>query len=263
MTLLQAAILGVVEGITEFLPVSSTGHLLLAQHLMGIEGAEGGAFAIVIQAGAIAAVIGEYPHRFRSVLAGVTGGDVAGRRLLTLLVLAFAPAAVIGLAFDDAVEALLVGLWPVVVAWFVGGVAIWAVSGRYGGQSLESLNWRQAVAIGLAQCLALWPGTSRSLVTILAAGWLGLSLPAAVEFSFLLGFVTLSAATVYSALKHGSELLAAYGPEAIGVAFISAWISAALSIRWLVGWLSHHGLGVFAVWRIGLALAVGGWLLAR
>lgn len=266
MTLWEAFLLGIVEGVTEFLPVSSTGHLLLAERVLGIGRSDAAdAYVICIQAGAIAAVLGLYRARIGQMVRGVLGADPSGRQLALQLVVAFVPAAVIGFLFDDAIDAWLFGLWPVVAAWFVGGIAILALRGRGGPTGLEGMTHRTALLIGLAQCLALWPGTSRSLATILGALLLGMSMSAAVEFSFLLGLLTLGAATTYSGLKHGTVMLEAFGPLPILVGFASAAVSAALAVRWLVGWLQSRGLEVFAVWRIGLAgivaLAVAlGWL---
>jgi undecaprenyl-diphosphatase len=263
LTLLQAVLLGVVEGVTEFLPVSSTGHLLLAQRVLGIERSEAAdAYAICIQAGAILAVLGLYRERVAQALRGLAGRDVAGRRLLTNLVVAFCPAAVIGFLLNDRIDALLFGLRPVVVAWAVGGVVILALRGRTGTRSLEQIDTRTAALIGLCQVLALWPGTSRSLATILGAVVLGVSLPAAVEFSFLLGLVTLGAATGYSGLKHGGAMFEAFGVMPLAVGFVTAGVSAAVSVKWLVGWLQSHGMEVFAAWRLGLAVIVGALIVA-
>ena len=230
MTWLQAIILGIVEGLTEYLPVSSTGHLILAQRAMGIAHSDAAnAFAVCIQAGAILAVLGLYWRRVWQVLRGWAGrlgvgpGDADGTRLGVNLVIAFIPAAVVGLLCDHWIEQQLFGLWPIVAAWFVGGVAILAVAWRRkqkrinsndaqnnntptsgaapgAGGELTSLTWRMALAIGVIQCLAMWPGTSRSLVTIVAGVLVGMRLAAAVEFSFLLGVITLLAATMYKAL---------------------------------------------------------------
>ncbi len=263
MTWLDALVLGIVEGVTEFLPVSSTGHLLLAERALGMARSDAAdAYAICIQAGAIVAVLGLYRARVGQILHGVLGRDPAGRRLLINLVVAFLPAAVLGLLFDDAIDAYLFGLWPVVAAWLVGGVAILALRGRTGHRDLLELDLRTAFLIGCAQCLALWPGTSRSLATILGAVMLGVALPAAVEFSFLLGLVTLGAATAYSGLKHGEVMLESFGAVPLLVGFAAAAVSAALSVKWLVGWLSSHGLEIFAAWRIGLAVVVAGAILA-
>ncbi|MDP2317168.1 MAG: undecaprenyl-diphosphate phosphatase [Pseudomonadota bacterium] len=263
MSWFQALVLGLVEGVTEYLPVSSTGHLLLAQRALGIERSEAAdAYAICIQAGAILAVLGLYRARVAQMVRGVAGRDPAGRRLAVQLVVAFLPAAVLGLLFDDVIDAWLFGLWPVVFAWTVGGAAILLLRGRTGGKALESFDTRTAFLIGCAQCLALWPGTSRSLATILGAVLLGVSLPAAVEFSFLLGLLTLGAATSYSALKDGSTMLAEYGAVPLLVGFVASAVSAAVSVKWLVGWLQAHGLEVFAFWRIGLAAVVAALLTA-
>ena len=263
MTLLDALILGIVEGITEYLPVSSTGHLLLTERVLGIErSAAADAYAICIQAGAIVAVLGLYRGRIGQVLRGVAGKDAAGWRLFQNLIVAFLPAAVLGFLFNDVIDDLLFGLWPIVTAWTVGGAAILLIGRRHGGRELESLDLRTAFFIGCAQCLALWPGTSRSLATILGASLLGLSIPAAVEFSFLLGLETLGAATAYSALKHGGEMVDAFGPGPIIVGFVASFVSATLSVKWLVGWLQSRGMAIFAVWRIGLAGIVAALLLA-
>lgn len=263
MSWVDALVLGIVEGITEFLPVSSTGHLILAQRALGIEGGEAAdAYAICIQAGAILAVLGLYRQRVAQMARGIVAQDVAGRALLINVVIAFFPAAIVGLLFNDPIDAWLFGLWPVVIAWAVGGVVILLLRGRSGTLAIHEITPKTAALIGLAQCLALWPGTSRSLATILGAVMLGVSIPAAVEFSFLLGVVTLGAATAYSGLKHGDVMLTTFGIGPLLVGFASAAISAAVAVKWLVGWLQSHGMEVFAVWRIGLAILVAG-LLAR
>ncbi len=261
MTWFDALVLGLVEGVTEYLPVSSTGHLLLAERALGIERSTAAdAYAICIQAGAILAVLGLYRARIGQMVRGVAGHDPAGRRLAVQIVVAFLPAAVLGFLFDDLIDAFLFGLWPVVFAWTVGGGAILLLRGRSGGRALEALDLRTALLIGCAQCLALWPGTSRSLATILGGVLLGVSLPAAVEFSFLLGLLTLGAATSYSALKHGQEMLAVFGVAPLVIGFVASGVAAAVSVKWLVGWLQSNGLEIFAVWRIGLAAVVAGLL---
>ena len=252
----QALILGLVEGLTEYLPVSSTGHLLLAQRWMGIPSSTASdAFAICIQAGAILAVLGLYRARVGQMVLGLAGRDPQGLRLLLNLVAAFIPAAVLGLLLEKPIKKYLFGgdawgLWPVVAAWFIGGLAI-----------LAQLTLRMALIVGVAQCLAMWPGVSRSLITIVGGVLVGLSLPAAVELSFLLGVITLSAATAYDAFKHGSEMLATYGPVPLLIGFGAAWLSAVLAVQWMVGYLKSHGMEIFGWYRVVLAIAVAMWLL--
>jgi undecaprenyl-diphosphatase len=268
----QALVLGLVEGLTEYLPVSSTGHLLLTQRLMGIGQTEvSDAFAISVQGGAIVAVLGLYFRRVRQMAFGVFGKDPEGARLAAAVVAAFLPAAVVGLLLEKPIKQFLFGaefgLWPVVFAWFVGGAAILVVgwarrrsgAGRP-GMPLGALGLRMALVIGFAQCLAMWPGVSRSLVTIVGGVLVGLGLPAAVEFSFLLGVVTLGAATAYDLVRHGQAMLAEYGAATLLTGFLAAWISAVLAVRWMVGYLNSHGMALFGYYRIGLALVVAALL---
>lgn len=264
----QAALLGLVEGLTEYLPVSSTGHLILVQRALGLEAsAAHNAFAICIQAGAIAAVALLYRERILQMLRGLGGSDPAGRRLFLRVIAAFVPAAVLGKLFDEKIEELLFGLWPVVAAWAVGGVVILFVARQRAGvdplrgKPLEELSIGGAVVIGLVQCLAMWPGTSRSLATILGGLGLGLALPAALEFSFLLGLVTLSAATAYKGLKDGDTMVNELGIPAIAIGFVVAAASAWASVRWMVGYLERRGLALFGWWRLALAALVA-FLLA-
>jgi undecaprenyl-diphosphatase len=265
MELWQALILGLIEGLTEYLPVSSTGHLLIAQRWLGIEAsAASNAYAIVIQAGAIVAVLGLYRQRVGQLVLGALGRDEAGRRLLFGLVVAFVPAAAIGFLFDDPIERVLFGPWPVVAAWAAGGLLLLALAPRLRGRpgsALELLRPSAAFWIGLAQCAALWPGVSRSMATILGGVAVGLSIGSAVEFSFLLGLLTLGAATAYKALSSGALLLHTYGPLPLLVGFASAWLSAVLAVRWMVQWLSQRGLGLFGWWRLIAAALVAAWLL--
>ena len=263
------------EGLTEYLPVSSTGHLLLTQRLLGIGSSDvSDAFAICIQAGAIIAVLGLYRARVAQMLAGLAGHDPAGRRLAVNIIAAFLPAAALGLLLEKLIKKYLFGggefgLWPVVAAWMVGGVAILAVSrirrarGKTSASGLDiaQLTVRMAVIVGTAQCIAMWPGVSRSLITIVGGVLVGLSLPAAVEFSFLLGVVTLSAATAKDAFSHGQEMLAAYGATPLLIGFGAAWLSAVLAVKWMVGYLKSHGMEIFGWYRILLAVAVTAWLL--
>jgi undecaprenyl-diphosphatase len=285
----QALLLGVIEGITEYLPVSSTGHLVVAQRLMGIgtattPGAKAAAdaFAICIQGGAILAVLGLYLPRVMQMLRGVLGKDAEGLRLALVILIGFVPAAVLGLLLNDWIEAKLFSLWPVIGAWVVGGMAILAAAWwrkRYpptgGAKQLLEMTWKMALFIGLLQCVAMWPGTSRSLMTIVGGILMGLTVRAAVEYSFLLGVLTLTAATAKKALWKVDDLDAyhhwcggahlmwdTYGVLPILVGIVAAAISAALAVKWLVTYLQSHGLSVFGWYRIGLGLVVGGLVVS-
>jgi undecaprenyl-diphosphatase len=267
----QAVVLGIVEGVTEYLPVSSTGHLILASWIMGFgdDAARWQAiftFNIVIQAGAIAAVLILYWQRVRQMIDGLLGRDPGGKRLVGHLLLAFLPAAVFGVLLADYIEYYLNGPWPVVLALFAGGCLMLAVgySTRfrgYAGQGLDDLHWSTALLIGGAQCLAMWPGTSRSMVTIVAALLLGLRITAAAEFSFLLGLITLGAATAFEAMRGGGMLLQQFSPGALLLGFATATVSAALAVSWLVGFLNRRGIAPFGWYRLGIAvlLAVLWW----
>jgi undecaprenyl-diphosphatase len=261
--LADAAVLGVVEGITEWLPISSTGHLAVTQRLLGLDGAAADSYAIAIQAGAILAVLGLYRHRFGTMVKGITHADQEGRHLVFTVALACMPAVAVGLAFEDVIKDNLFGVWPITVAWAVGGVAILVVAAHRRrqpdglGLPLDLLSLRSALMIGCAQCIALWPGTSRSLVTILAATAVGLSLPAAIEFSFLVGFVTLGGATLYEFASSGDDMINAYGLAAplLGLAF--AFVTAVLAMRWMVDYLAAHDLSIFGWYRLTVAALAG------
>lgn len=271
MDYFQALILGLVEGITEFLPVSSTGHLLVVQRMLGVGGTEAAnSYAIVIQIGAILAVLKIFGHRVAQVVEGLKGNNPEGLNLLRCLITAFIPAAIAGLTLDDKIEEVLFGPVPIVIAWLVGGFFIlwWSRKDRTAqkGQPLTALHWRAALAIGLFQCLALWPGTSRSLVTILGGVAVGLTLQAAVEFSFLLGVVTLSAAAGYSGLKHWESIAQDLGPGVVVVGTLASLVSAYIAVKWMVDWINKKGMAVFGYWRIVAGTVVGylvwsGWLV--
>ena len=269
LTLPKAIVLGVVEGVTEYLPISSTGHLLVAERMMGLgDGADKKAadtYTVVVQIGAILAVLGLYRRRFATMVDGVLGRSDEGRSVLIALVVAFIPAAIIGKVFGDAIKDHLLQPWPVAAAEVVGGIAILVFVAnqarlRVRTPTLDGLRWQQAALIGVAQVLALWPGTSRSLVTILAAMLLGCSLQVAVEFSFLLGFLTLSAASAYELLQNGSTLVDTFGWVNPVVGVIVAGISAA-AVKWMVSYLERHPLTIFGWYRIGLGAVIAGLLL--
>lgn len=279
MSLFQAIILGIVEGVTEYLPVSSTGHLLLTMKLMHIgqtastqNAAE--AYAICIQAGAILAVAGLYFRRIKGIVEGLIGKNPEGLRLGVNVLTAFIPAVIAGLTLEKWIKKHLFGggecgLWPTVAAWLVGGIVILVVEWRrnksagtnVSTKSLADLTWKMALVIGMVQILAMWPGVSRSLATILGGLWVGLSLTAAVEFSFLLGLVTLSAATALDTLKYGHEILSTYGWHAPLIGLFTAFVSAALAVKWLVSYLQKHPLSLFGYYRIALAIAVAAMLI--
>jgi undecaprenyl-diphosphatase len=275
----QSILIGIVEGLTEYLPVSSTGHILLTQKILGIAPNPGAAreaanaYAVVVQIGAILAVLGLYFQRCRSLFEGLLGKNPQGLLLLRNILIAFLPAVVVGLLFDKKIEQHLFGLWPITAAWFVGGVAILAVAWfkrnaapgvRKAGLNLEDITPKTAFLIGLLQCVAMWPGTSRSLMVIVGGLLVGLNMLAAVEFSFLLGMVTLSAASGYKMLKFikQPELLQDYTIGVMFLGVLAAWISAVLSVKWMVGWLQKRGVTVFGYYRIGLAVLVAALLLS-
>ena len=252
----EALLLGIVEGITEFLPISSTGHLLVVGHLIGFGKGEASVaadtYSIAIQFGAILAVMYLYRIRMWSMARGVFGADNEGRAVLTRLILAFLPAAFLGAVFGDALKEKLFGPVPVAIAWCVGGVVLLVWKQKPGTTALTNLSLRNALIIGLAQGLALWPGVSRSLVTLIAALALGLSMSAALEFSFLLGLLTLSAATVLDLSKHGSELVDQFGVLAPSVGFVCAFITALVAVKWMVAYLADHSLRIFGWYRLGV-----------
>jgi undecaprenyl-diphosphatase len=272
MNLLQAAILGLVEGITEYLPVSSTGHLILVSHwLFGADQSADqqraiDAFDIVIQGGAILAVVGLYYPRIVQMIRGLAGRNPQGLKLFILLIVAFLPAAILGLALRHQIEAKLFHPIPVLAALALGGFAMiaitpWQRRQLKGEQSLRSLDIDQltikhALIIGMMQCFALWPGMSRSMVTIVAGMLIGLPPRKAAEFSFLLGLPTLAAACAYKALKNHHDLMT-LGGTSIAVGVIVATISAAIAVAFLVRFLNHHGLAVFGWYRLALCAVVG------
>lgn len=257
-----AALLGVVEGLTEYLPVSSTGHLILVGALFGQASEGTAAFEIVIQLGAVLAVVVEYRRllgeQFRNLFARRPGSFA----LFTALGLAFAPAAIVGFLLHRAIKERLFAPLPVAGALIAGGLVMIAIErtrakrGARGLDGLEHVTPKRALLIGLGQCFALWPGTSRSMTTIVAGQLAGLSTATAAEFSFLLALPTLGAATLYEGYKARHELGAEVGSlsVAIGlvVSFVVAWAVIALFIRYL----KRRGLEPFGWYRIALGIAV-------
>jgi undecaprenyl-diphosphatase len=256
LLLLKALILGVVEGLTEFLPISSTGHLILVGDLLDFNDDRGKLFEIVIQSGAILAVCWE----FRSKLASVFGNlrDKAAQRFVLNVAIAFLPLAILGLLFGKAIKSSLFAPVPVALAFIVGAfVILWAERRKHTVrvQSVEELSYRDALLLGLAQALALIPGTSRSGATIIGGLFMGLSRKAATEFSFFLAIPTLGIATIYQLYKERSLL----SFDDVGmwiVGFVAAFVSAFLCVRWLLRFISTHDFVPFAWYRIGFGLVV-------
>lgn len=265
LTVPKAIVLGIVEGLTEYLPVSSTGHLTVTERLLDIGQTDAtrsvtNSYTVIIQIGAILAVLLLYWSRVTNMVAGIAGRSPGGRRLFLAIVVAFVPAAIIGVGLGDPIQDRLFGAGPVAAAWIVGGVAILVYVWRFeppreSGASLDELGLRQALIIGVAQAVALWPGVSRSLVTIVAAVLVGLTLAAAVEFSFLLGLATLSAASSYEIARHGSDVVDAFGWVSPLVGIIASFAAAAIAIKWMVGYLQRHDLSIFGWYRIAIGLA--------
>ena len=256
-----ALILGIVEGLTEFLPVSSTGHLIVAGSLLGYTGERAKVFEIVIQAGAILAVCWEYRVRLIGAVAGLGSNPVARRFVLNLIV-AFLPAAVLGLLFASAIKRRLFAPVPVALAFIVGALIIlWVEHRRRLSPAtaridrVDALRWTDALKIGCAQALALIPGTSRSGATIIGGMLFGLSRPAATEFSFFLAIPTLFAACIYDFVRNRA-LFSALDLQGFAIGFVAAFISAFLCVRWLIRYVSRHDFVPFAWYRIAFGLLI-------
>ncbi|HHN78894.1 MAG TPA: undecaprenyl-diphosphate phosphatase [Phycisphaerales bacterium] len=278
----QAVVLGLVEGITEYLPISSTGHLILASALMDLgktpeSKAAIDAFNIVVQGGAILAVLGLYWPRVVRMLKGLAGQDRDGLRLAINIIIAFIPAAVLGVPLNDLIEANLFSTWPVLGALALGGVYMmlldrWKIHPNRAdgenqtGKDITDLTWRGALVIGLMQTVAMWPGTSRSMMTITGGVLVGLKPKQAAEFSFLLGLPTLGGACVYKLYKdvsgEGPDMFEVLGVMPIIIGIAVATVSAVIAVRWLVGFLNKHGLTPFGWYRLALTAVLGGLVLA-
>jgi undecaprenyl-diphosphatase len=278
MLLVKAALLGLVEGLTEFLPISSTGHLILAASLLDFTGETAKVFEIAIQSGAMLAVIWEYRRRLSDTLRGL-GSDAAARRFALNVAVAFVPAVIAGLALGKMIKAALFHPVPVAVAFIVGGLIILWVERwhhqRFGAldlagtrrarvETVDDMTPKDALKVGLLQCLALVPGTSRSGATIIGGMVLGFSRRCATEFSFYLGIPTLMGAGAYSVLKQREAMSLADVPM-FAVGTVVAFFSALLCIRWLIRYVSSHNFVPFAWYRIGFGAVVlftawGGWV---
>jgi undecaprenyl-diphosphatase len=290
----DAIILGVIEGVTEFLPISSTGHLIIATKLLHLEseapllGSDGqplwhkkpskknpngvpltlklaaDTYTVVIQAGAIAAVALLYWSQFMAMLRGLFGRDAAGLRLLCTVLIAFIPAAAIGFLAHDWIDAHLFSIGAVIIAQVAGALLMFYAEAWMKrratpptSQPLSDLTFKKAATIGALQCAAMWPGTSRSMMTIVGGYFVGLDPRRSAEFSFLLGFVTLTAASVYKGYRSGAAMIQVFGWANVILGAIVAAITAAVCVRFLVHWLTRHGLGIFAWYRLALAAALG------
>jgi undecaprenyl-diphosphatase len=257
LLLLKAAIMGIVEGLTEFLPVSSTGHLILAASLLDFNDERGKLFEIVIQSGAILAVVWEFRARIGSTFAGCTR-DPAARRLLTNVAIAFVPLAVVGLAFGKALKAHLFNAPTVAAAFIAGGLVIlWAERRQHVDRivSVDQMTALDALKVGLAQCLALVPGTSRSGATIIGGMLFGLSRQVATEFTFYLAIPTLGVASLYSLYKE-RQLLALDDLGMWTVGMLAAFASAFVCVRWLLRYVATHTFVPFAWYRIAFGAIV-------
>lgn len=255
---LKALILGLVEGLTEFLPISSTGHLILAGDLLNFNDERGKAFEIIIQAGAILAVCWEYRAKLIAVTRGL--GQPDANRFVMNLFIAFLPAAVLGLLFAHKIKEYLFQPVPVAMAFIIGGLLIlWAEKRKHviRIESVDAMNWKDALKVGFAQTLALIPGTSRSGATIIGGLLFGMSRRTATEFSFFLAIPTLLAATFYEAFKHRDILLRSEGDLMLFViGFVMSFVSAMFAIRALLRFISNHDFTVFAWYRIVFGIVV-------
>ena len=299
LTVSDAIVLGLVEGVTEFLPISSTGHLIIANNILGLESEKqltdksgqplwqkppskenpagvpltlklaADTYTVVIQVGAIAAVVLLYWRQFGTMLAGLLGRSSAGLRLLRNVLLAFVPVVVIGLPTHNLIDKYLFSVGAVIGALVVGAILmLWAERWREANSGIgfakgdpADLPPRKAVNIGLAQCLALWPGTSRSMVTIVGGYLAGLSPAKAAEFSFLVGLPTLAGAAFLKSVKSGPAMIEVFGWSHVLLGGLVAAISAALAVKFLVHFIGRYGLAVFAWYRLALAAALAAFYL--
>ena len=259
--LLNAIVLGLVEGLTEFLPISSTGHLIIAGSLLGFVGDRAKVFEIAIQSGAMLAVVWEYRARFGHAIAGIASDPVA-RRFAQNLVIAFVPAAALGFVLGKHIKALLFHPVPVAIAFIAGALVILWAERRQRARpesvrvtDVDAMTWQDALKVGIAQAFALIPGTSRSGATIIGGMLFGLSRKVATEFSFFLAVPTLVAAGAYSLWKDRALLSAADLPM-FSVGFVVSFVSALLCIRWLIRYVSRHDFLPFVWYRIAFGLIV-------
>ncbi len=267
MTIIEAIILGIVEGLTEFIPVSSTGHLILTKSLLGMDDSAD-SFLVGIQLGALIAVAIYYRARVGEMLRGLTDFSSQGFKLATNLVIAFMPAAVIGLLIGEKIKEKLFNPMTVAAALLVGGILMIAVEKWQDKKtehldSLEQVTWRDALFVGFAQCFAMWPGMSRSMSTIVGGQMRGMTANVAADFSFLLALPTLGAATVYSLLKDREFVTMANMP-AISVGLITSFVVGWAAVAWFLKVLKRVGMTPFGIYRIVLAgISFGAILMER
>jgi undecaprenyl-diphosphatase len=264
-TVITAILLGIVEGLTEFLPVSSTGHLILASELLGYDAATWAMFNVVIQLGAILAVVVLYWRTFWAVMMGMAKAEPNAWKFVRNILLAFIPSVILGLAFKDVIDVMLGSPKIVAVALIVGGIAILIIEklvkpGETRG--VADMPVRQAIGIGLVQCLAMVPGVSRSGATIMGALCLGVERRTAAEFSFFLAIPTMVGATALE-LFEKRDSLASVNFSLIGIGFVVSFLVAVGVIRWFVGIVSKHGFAPFAWYRIVAGSAALLWLVLR
>ena len=254
MMIWKTVLIGIVEGLTEFLPVSSTGHIILAEQLLGFEGPPGKVFEIVIQLGAILAVCVLYHGKIRATVSGVFRRDKVSLRFAMAVIVAFLPAAVVGVTLHKYIKALLDKPIVVATALIVGGILILLIeklARRPRIKSLDDVDWKTALVIGLCQCLAMVPGVSRSAATIMGARIFRVDRATAAEFSFFLAIPTMLGATVYDLFKNWSTLHWS-GGGVIVLGLVVAFLSALVVVRSFVAFISRHGFGVFAWYRIAI-----------
>jgi undecaprenyl-diphosphatase len=262
----MAAFLGVVEGVTEFLPVSSTGHLILVEDMLGFQGPPGKLFEIVIQLGAILSVCWLFRDKLIEVVRTMFR-DTESQRFTVNIILAFLPAAVVGAFAYHFIKDVLFNPWVVAVALIVGGIAILIIERLPQVQyprfdSIDAIPARRAFGIGIFQCLSMIPGTSRSAATIMGALLVGVTRRTAAEFSFILAIPTMFAASVYDIYKNRATL-SADGAELIAVGFVVAFLVALAAVKWMISFISRHGFAPFAYYRIVIGLVMLGILWAR
>ncbi len=270
--LIKAFFLGVIEGLTEYLPISSTGHLILVGKWIEFSSNEAKVFEIVIQLGSILAVVWIFRERLIQTITGTFRLDPVELAFTRNLLLAFLPSAVVGLLFIKAIKALFFHPAVVAVTLFLGGlIMLWVERTRpvaqndtsnISARTLDQISWKQALVVGCAQCLSMIPGTSRSGSTIIGGMMAGIERKTATEFSFFLAIPTMLAAASYDLYKHG-DLLSQQDMLAIAVGFVSAFISALIVVRAILAFVSRHTYRVFAWYRIILSLIVAVWLFTR